>query len=59
MNKSQKHLYKKWEISIIELQNSKGKKYKVTRHLPELEVSETRVFTSKKKAKELFDEWLS
>jgi hypothetical protein len=59
MNKSEKHLNKKWEISIIELQNSKGKKYKVTRRLPELLVSETRVFSSKKKAKQLFDEWLN
>lgn len=59
MKKSEKHLNKKWEISIIELQNSKGKKYKVTRRLPELGVSETKIFRSKKKAKELFDEWLN
>jgi hypothetical protein len=59
MKKSEKHLSKKWEISIIELQNSKGKKYKVTRRLPDLSVAETRVFTSKKKAKALFDEWLN
>jgi hypothetical protein len=57
--KYKKHLNKKWEISIIELQNSKGKKYKVTRHLPELKVSETKIFSSKKKAKKLFDEWLN
>jgi hypothetical protein len=59
MRKSQKHLNKKWEISIIELQNSKGKKFKVTRHLPELGVSETKIFSSKKEAKQLFDEWLN
>ncbi len=59
MEKSEKHLNKKWEISIIELQNSKGKKYKVTRRLPELGVSETRIFSSKKEAKQLFDEWLN
>lgn len=59
MSNHREHLSKKWEISIIELQNTKGKKYKVTRRLPELGVSETRVFTSKKKAKELFDDWLN
>lgn len=59
MKKSEKHLNKKWEISFIELQNSKGKKYKVTRHLPALGVSETKIFNSKKKAKQLFDEWLN
>lgn len=59
MKRTEKHLNKKWEISIIELQNSKGKKYKVTRRLPELFVAETRIFSSKKKAKELFDEWLN
>ena len=58
MKKTEKHLNKKWEISIIELKNSKGKKYKVTRRLPELGVSETRIFSSKKEAKRLFDEWL-
>ena len=59
MEKLEKHLNKKWEISIIELQNSKGKKYKVTRRLPELGISETRIFSSKNEAKQLFDEWLN
>ncbi|MEK6886991.1 MAG: hypothetical protein AABW88_04105 [Nanoarchaeota archaeon] len=48
-----------WEVSIIELQSSDGKKYKVTRSLPELHVSETKLFNSKKEAKDKFDEWLS
>jgi hypothetical protein len=59
MKKTAKHINKKWEISIIELQNSKGKKYKVTRRLPELGVSETKIFSSKEEAKQLFNEWLN
>ena len=59
MKKSKKHFYKKWQVSIIELQSSEGKKYKVTRCLPELHVSETKMFNSKKEAKNQFDEWLS
>jgi len=58
MAKSKKHLSKKWWISIMELHNSKGKKYVVTRRLPELFIAETKTFRSKKKAKELFDMWL-
>ncbi len=42
----------------MELHNSKGKKYVVTRRLPELFIAETKTFRSKKKAKELFDMWL-
>jgi hypothetical protein len=55
---TKKHLTKKWEISIMQLQNHIGKRYKVTRRLPELSVAETKFYRSKKKAKELFDEWL-
>jgi hypothetical protein len=47
----------KWEISIITLRNGK-KRYKVTRRIPDLHVAETRVFTSRKKAKEQLEEWL-
>jgi hypothetical protein len=53
-----KHPIRKWEISIIEFQNHEAKKFKVTRRLPEMAVAETKVFTAKKKAKRLFDEWL-
>lgn len=49
---------KKWEMSIIELKNNKGKKFKVTRRLPELSVAETKVFRSNKKAKKQFEDWL-
>jgi hypothetical protein len=55
---AKKHQTKKWEVSISEFQYQGGKKFKVTRKLPELSVAETKVFTTKKKAKELFDEWL-
>ena len=58
MPKTKKHLSKKWEISIIELENKRGKKYKVTRKLPYLLIAETKMFRSKKKAKKQFEEWL-
>ena len=58
MKKLGKHITKKWEISFLELQNHKGKKFKVTRRLPDLFVSETKVFKTKKGAKKQFDEWL-
>ncbi|MBW2992708.1 hypothetical protein KY345_05820 [Candidatus Woesearchaeota archaeon] len=48
----------KWEVSIIEVENSVGKKYKVTRRIPEMSIAETRIFRSKKEAKQQFDEWL-
>ena len=53
----QKHETKKWEVSIMELDNS-HKRYKVTRRIPELNVSETKVFDSKEEAKKQFWEWL-
>jgi len=53
---TRKHRLKKWEISIMELQDHVGRKFKVTRRLPEMSVAETKIFTNKKKAKRLFDE---
>jgi hypothetical protein len=53
-----KHLTRKWEVSIIEVENHIGKKYKVTRRVPELSVSDTKVFRSKEEAKKQFEEWL-
>lgn len=58
MEKTEKHPTKSWEISIIEFENHIGKKYKVTRRLPNLEVAETKVFRSKEEAKKQFDDWL-
>ena len=40
----------KWEVSIIEFEDNEGKKYKVTRRMTELSVSETKVFRSKEEA---------
>lgn len=58
MAKTKKHPIKKWEVSIMELQDSIGKKFKVTRRLAEMLVAETKMFKSKKKAKKQFDNWL-
>jgi len=44
MHKSIKNEITKWEISILEIQNHKGSKFKVTRRLPEMFVAETRIF---------------
>ena len=48
----------KWEISLIELENTKGKKYKVTRRMPSLKIAETKIYRSKETAKKQFDEWV-
>ena len=59
MNKNKnKRSAKKWEVSILELKSLKGKRFKVTRRIPELSVSETKVFQSKKRAKKQLEEWL-
>lgn len=52
------HFTKKWEVSIMEFENSVGKKFKLTRRLPSMAVAETKVFRSKEEAKKQFDEWL-
>lgn len=49
----------KWEVSIIEFEDNEGKKYKVTRKMAELSVSETKVFSSKEEAKKQLKEWLN
>ncbi|MCK4670259.1 MAG: hypothetical protein KAT43_03570 [Nanoarchaeota archaeon] len=54
----ERHPVKKWEISIMELQYPFGKKYKVTRRLPELLVAETKIVATKEEARKLFEEWL-
>ena len=58
MSKIKTHPIKKWEVSIIELENHKGKKFKVTRRIPHMSVAETKIFKSKKQAIKQFDEWL-
>lgn len=42
----------------MELQNQLGKKFKVTKRVPELSIAETMVFRDKKKAKKQFNDWL-
>ncbi|MBR9683680.1 hypothetical protein GOV03_04020 [Candidatus Woesearchaeota archaeon] len=58
MEKTKKHLIKKWEVSIMELQDETGTKFKVTRRVTEASVAETKTFDSKEKAKNQFEEWL-
>ena len=58
MLKTKKHPNKKWEVSVMELENSTGKKFKVTRRVLEMSVAETKLFKTKEKAKKQFDEWL-
>ncbi len=58
MDETKKHHVKKWEISIMEIENEVGKKYKVTRRMPESSVSETKIFRSKEEARKQFDEGL-
>lgn len=56
--KSKKSFTKKWTISLLEVENSEGMKYKVTRTIPELSVSETKMFKDKEEALKQFNEWL-
>ena len=49
----------KWEASVIELKNGKGRKYKVTRRMPKMSVSETKVFKTREEAIKQLQEWLS
>ncbi len=47
---------KNWEVSIISIGNSA---YKVTRRLPGLSVSETKIYGSLEEAVKKFREWLN
>ncbi len=58
MEEIKKHPTKKWEVSIIEIENHIGKKYKVTRRLPEMSVAETKILDSKNDALKQVEEWL-
>ncbi len=48
----------KWEISIMAMETEEGKKDKVTRRFPELNIAETKILENKEKAIELFNQWL-
>ena len=47
------------EISIIEVREDGKAIFKVTRRIPSMSVSETKVFESKEEARRQFDEWLN
>ena len=55
---TKEHPAQKWEISIIELAGKDGKRYKVTRRMPNLIVAETKFFSSKEGARKQFNAWL-
>jgi len=59
MRNHKNHLTKKWEVQITEFENGAGKKYKVTKRMPELSVAETKIFKTKEEAMKQFDEWLN
>ena len=52
------HQTKNWEVSFAEIENGRGKLFKVTRRLPAMAVAETKLFRSKEQALQQFNEWL-
>lgn len=58
MKKSKKSFTGNWIVSLLGIGNREGIKYKVTRSIPELSISETKIFKNKKEALEQFNEWL-
>ena len=58
MDETRKSSTTRWEVSILEIQENNKILYKITRRIPELNVAETKIFSSKIKAKEQFLEWL-
>lgn len=54
-----KHPIKKWIVSISEYKKNEKSVFKVTRRIPELSVSETKIFNTKEEAKKQFEEWLN
>jgi len=58
MTPAEKHPYKKWEVSIMEIHQEGKVLFKVTRRLTEMSVAETKIFENKDEAKQQFEEWL-
>lgn len=58
IKKTKKHLFKRWEVSIMEFKSPKGKVFKVTKKFPNLPISETKFIKDSKRAKKQFDKWL-
>ena len=48
----------RWEVSITEFTSLKNVVYKVTRAIPNLLISETKIFDNKHDAYEQMEEWL-
>lgn len=59
MKETKQHLFKKWEVSIMEIQEANVIKYKVTRRIAQVSVAETKIFSSKEEAKKQFEMWLN
>ena len=51
----EKSIQEQWEVSMIELIDEEGKKWKVTRRFPKMAVAETKIFKDKKKARAQHD----
>ncbi len=47
-----------WEIAILEFETKEGKYWKVTRRSPKFKIAETKMFQSKQKPLDQFQEWL-
>ncbi len=56
MEEIKSHPTKKWEISLIKLEEGTEVHYKVTRRLPVMAVAETKMFSTLEAAKEQFEE---
>jgi hypothetical protein len=48
----------RWEYSIMKFEDHRGNIFKVTRRLPEMHISETRIFGDSRRAKEQLKAWL-
>ncbi|MEK6939420.1 MAG: hypothetical protein AABX31_01710 [Nanoarchaeota archaeon] len=58
MAETKHHPFKKWEVSIMKIQEGNSTIYKVTRRIAQLSVAETKIFKSKEEAKKQFEAWL-
>jgi hypothetical protein len=47
-----------WEVTIMEFQEAGKKRFKVSRRYPRFSIAETKIFSSKARAKLQFERWL-
>ncbi len=59
MMKTKKNKRKPIDITLTEFQSDKKSLYKVTRNLSGTSISETKIFRTKKRAEQQFEEWLN